>query len=130
MKLKVADTPRLYTIDLQTRMPFRYGIATLTALPHLFLELQLDIDGEVHRGIAAENLAPKWFTKNPHTTPQQDIDELLMVIRAACRFRFPTAGRSVAEAFMLMHILERAAQAQLRAMAATSGSVLIGYSAK
>jgi ribulose-5-phosphate 4-epimerase/fuculose-1-phosphate aldolase len=36
-----------------------------------------------------------------------------------------TVGRSVAEAFMLMHILERAAQAQLRAMAATSGSVLI-----
>lgn len=29
-----------------------------------------------------------------------------------------TVGRSVAEAFMLMHLLERAAQAQLRAMAA------------
>jgi ribulose-5-phosphate 4-epimerase/fuculose-1-phosphate aldolase len=29
-----------------------------------------------------------------------------------------TVGRTVAEAFMLMHILERAAQAQLRAMAA------------
>lgn len=35
-----------------------------------------------------------------------------------------TVGRSVAEAFMLMHILERAAQAQLRAMAATGGQVL------
>jgi ribulose-5-phosphate 4-epimerase/fuculose-1-phosphate aldolase len=34
-----------------------------------------------------------------------------------------TVGRSVAEAFMLMHILERAAQAQLRAMAATGGQV-------
>jgi len=33
-------------------------------------------------------------------------------------------GRSVAEAWMLMHILERAAQAQLRAMAATGGRVM------
>ncbi len=32
-----------------------------------------------------------------------------------------TVGRTVAEAFMLMHILERAAQAQLRAMAAIGG---------
>jgi hypothetical protein len=94
VKLKVADTPRLFTIDLQTRMPFRYGIATLTALPHLFVELQLDIDGKIHRGVAAENLAPKWFTKDPNTTPQQDIDELLRVIRAACRFaaQVPPAG--------------------------------------
>jgi ribulose-5-phosphate 4-epimerase/fuculose-1-phosphate aldolase len=35
-----------------------------------------------------------------------------------------TVGRTVAEAFMLMHILERAARAQLRAMAATGGQVL------
>lgn len=34
-------------------------------------------------------------------------------------------GRSVAEAFMLMHILERAAKAQLRAMAACGGVPLI-----
>jgi len=32
-----------------------------------------------------------------------------------------TLGRTVAEAFMLMHVLERAAQAQLRAMAAIAG---------
>ncbi|HYP69277.1 MAG TPA: class II aldolase/adducin family protein [Variovorax sp.] len=32
-------------------------------------------------------------------------------------------GRTVAEAWMLMHLLERAAQAQLRAMAAAGGSV-------
>jgi len=34
-------------------------------------------------------------------------------------------GRSVAEAYMLMHLLERAAQAQLRAMAATGGRVQV-----
>ena len=35
-----------------------------------------------------------------------------------------TVGRSVAEAFVLMHLLERAAQAQLTAMAASGGRVL------
>jgi ribulose-5-phosphate 4-epimerase/fuculose-1-phosphate aldolase len=35
-----------------------------------------------------------------------------------------TVGRTVAEAFMLMHILEKAAQAQLRAMAACPGQVV------
>jgi len=35
-----------------------------------------------------------------------------------------TVGRSVAEAWMLMHHLERAARAQLTAMAATGGAVL------
>lgn len=35
-----------------------------------------------------------------------------------------TVGRTVAEAYMLMHILERAAQAQLRAMSATGGHLL------
>lgn len=36
-----------------------------------------------------------------------------------------TVGRTVAEAFMLMHHLERAARAQLRAMAATAGQILV-----
>ncbi len=36
-----------------------------------------------------------------------------------------TVGRSVAEAYLLMHILERAAQAQLRAMAASGGAVRV-----
>jgi ribulose-5-phosphate 4-epimerase/fuculose-1-phosphate aldolase len=35
-----------------------------------------------------------------------------------------TVGRTVAEAFMLMHLFERAAQAQLRAMAAGGGALL------
>ena len=34
-----------------------------------------------------------------------------------------TVGRTVAEAYMLMHILEHAAKAQLRAMAATGGRI-------
>ena len=40
-----------------------------------------------------------------------------------------TVGRTVAEAFLLMHILERAAQAQLRAMAAAPGTLRVAEAA-
>ena len=40
-----------------------------------------------------------------------------------------TVGRSVAEAFMLMHLLERAAQAQLRAMAAVGERIVVAGAA-
>jgi hypothetical protein len=86
VKLRVAELPRLFALDLRTRMPFRYGIATVESLTHLIVELKLEVDGKIFRGLAADNLAPKWFTKNPDTSPQQDVDELLKVVRAACRF--------------------------------------------
>jgi hypothetical protein len=34
--------------------------------------------------VAAENLAPKWFTKNPETTYREDAAEMVGVIEAAC----------------------------------------------
>jgi hypothetical protein len=64
-------------------MPFRYGIATVTRLPHLFVRLVVAVDGVEHIGLAADHLAPKWFTKNPETMPEQDIAEMLTVIRQA-----------------------------------------------
>jgi hypothetical protein len=60
-----------HTLPVRMRMPFRYGIVTLTALPHLFIRAQVGVDGRVATGIAADGLAPKWFTKDPHTTPHR-----------------------------------------------------------
>ncbi len=63
---------------MNTRIPFRYGIATLTELPHLFLRVRLRPVGtemDVH-GVAAEGLLPKWFDKNPDTTGQQDLENM------------------------------------------------------
>lgn len=83
MKLRVVGTD-LHLLNLRTRMPFRYGIVTLTAVPHLFVRVELEIDGRRHVGVAADHLAPKWFTKNPKTTPAEDIAELLKVVSTAC----------------------------------------------
>ena len=43
------------------------------------------MDGRQADGIAAEGLAPKWFTKVPDSSMAQDIAEMLDVIQAACR---------------------------------------------
>lgn len=62
MPLTIGETD-LHILTMRSRMPFRYGVATLTALPHLFVRVELEVDGRRQAGIAAEGLAPKWFTK-------------------------------------------------------------------
>lgn len=72
-----------HVLNVRTRFPFRYGIATLTACPHLFLRLELDVDGKRATGIAADHLPPKWFTKNPLTPYRDDLVDMTRVIRHA-----------------------------------------------
>lgn len=73
----------LFRIPLRARMPFRYGIVTMTDVPHVILRLTLAIDGRVEQGLAADHLPPKWFTKDPNRPLAEEIDEMLQVIRAA-----------------------------------------------
>jgi L-alanine-DL-glutamate epimerase-like enolase superfamily enzyme len=64
-------------------MPFRYGIATLTGLPHAFVRVTAEIGGQARDGVAADHLPPKWFTKDPDRDPAAEIDDMLAVIRRA-----------------------------------------------
>ena len=70
------------TVPMRTRMPFRYGIDKLEALPHVFVKVELESapDGRVTEGVCAEGLLPKWFEKNPETTGQQDLENMHKVI--------------------------------------------------
>jgi hypothetical protein len=61
-----------FRLDMQTRFPFRYGIATMTEVPHLVVRIDALVDGRACRGLAADGLPPKWFTKNPNTSFEQD----------------------------------------------------------
>lgn len=65
-------------------MPFRYGIITVTELPHLFLKAEVEVDGRRQTGFAADHLALKWFTKNPDSSHLRDTLELVEVIESAC----------------------------------------------
>ena len=71
----------LRRVDLHARLPFSYGITTMTALPHVILDAEWRIDGDSASGLAAENLPPKWFTKVPEAPIDGEIGEMLTVIR-------------------------------------------------
>jgi hypothetical protein len=69
---------------MQTRFPFRYGIAAMTDLPHLIVRMEAELDGQTALGVAAEGLPPKWFTKHPETSYEQDdLPAMLQSIRQA-----------------------------------------------
>ena len=76
---------RLYLHQLRTRMPFRYGIVTMTELPHVFLSTEWEIDGQTVPSLASENLPPKWFTKEPEKAPLDEVEEMEAVLREACQ---------------------------------------------
>jgi hypothetical protein len=72
------------TIPLELRMPFGFGITTVTSLKHVIVRLELEIDGKRQAGFAADHLVPKWFTKDPQTSIADDEREMRAVIQSAC----------------------------------------------
>lgn len=94
--IKLIDAT-LHRTETETRMPFRFGIAVMTAAPHVFLRCRFDIDGTVVTGIAADGLLPKWFDKSPEKEAAQEIDEMLLVIRRAVGFAREVSAASAFE---------------------------------
>lgn len=64
----------------RTRFPFRYGIASMTDVPHQFLRVSIRQGQRSATGLAAEGLPPKWFTKNPGTDFESDLADMMQVI--------------------------------------------------
>ena len=74
-----------FVLNTRTRFPFRYGIASMTDVPHLFVRTRVTAGARSAWGVTAEGLPPKWFTKNPATTFEQDLPEMLDVTGHATR---------------------------------------------
>ena len=56
----------------------------MTEVPHIFVVATVEIDGRSSVGMSADGLPPKWFTKNPDTTfDQDDLPMMLAVIKQA-----------------------------------------------
>src|SRR5262245_41668027 len=84
----------IHVLDVQTRMPFKYGIATMTRAPHAFVRLHVDVDGALHTGIAADLLPPKWFTKNPDRALDDEVAAMSRVIAHAVNIAAGVEGDS------------------------------------
>ena len=70
-------------LPTRTRFPFRYGIASMTDVPQLFAVTRVSDGHGTQAGLAGEGLPPKWFTKDPATTFEQDLPEMTEVITHA-----------------------------------------------
>lgn len=97
------DHGDIHLHDLRTRMPFKYGIATLTETPHCFVRLRVDVDGRPSMGLAADNLPPKWFTKDPARSLDDEVAEMLLVIENALRLAAGLKGASPFEVWWQLY---------------------------
>ncbi|MGH7944674.1 MAG: hypothetical protein ACREH8_12265 [Opitutaceae bacterium] len=73
----------LFRFEHRARIPFRYGIATMTECPHAIIRLTFDLEGATGTGLAADHLPPKWFTKDPKRALEDEVDEMVHMLRAA-----------------------------------------------
>ncbi|MBI3461830.1 MAG: hypothetical protein HY000_02050 [Planctomycetes bacterium] len=82
MSIRIVSSD-IHLINLRTRMPFKYGIATMTSSPHALVRVRIEAEGRAAAGVAADHLPPKWFTKNPDESIDDEILDMLRVIEHA-----------------------------------------------
>jgi enolase-like protein len=76
MKFSVTEIS-FFERDVRLRMPFRFGVVTLTEAPQAFVRARIRLaNGAGAEGAAAELLAPKWFDKDPTLTNEQNFGQL------------------------------------------------------
>lgn len=98
----------IFRVDLQTRLPFKYGIATMTSVPHVFVRVVAEFDGCANTGVAADHLPPKWFTKNPTGSIPDEVAEMLRVIINAGNLSAGLKGNSVFDVWMQLYTAQSA----------------------
>lgn len=83
------STFRIAAIDLfqrkvDLRLPFRFGVVTLTACPQAFVRATIETsDGRSISGTSAELMVPKWFDKNLDLSNEQNFGQLRDVLHLA-----------------------------------------------
>ncbi|QNE48642.1 hypothetical protein F1C58_16415 (plasmid) [Glaciihabitans sp. INWT7] len=93
-------------VPVATRIPFRYGITELTSAPHAVVSLQLTSGAGTSRGMSAENLPPKWFTKDPDSSLDDDLADMVRVVLSAARAAEGLAGASPFDWWMRLQALQ------------------------
>jgi hypothetical protein len=89
--------------NAHTRMPFRFGVITMTAAPLLTLAVEIEAGGCRATGYAADFLAFRWFDKRPEKSLADNCADLLRTVEVA-RALYLEAGRDgFAAPFDLWH---------------------------
>ncbi|HUQ74750.1 MAG TPA: enolase C-terminal domain-like protein [Burkholderiales bacterium] len=127
MKLSIRQID-LFERDVRLRMPFRFGIVTLTQAPQAFARVRIRLEnGAEAEGGAAELLAPKWFDKNPELSNEDNFEQLRSSL-ALAKGAYLSGGANTAFGHFDTHYrpqIERAAGKGLNALIANFGPALI-----
>ena len=114
--------------DVRLRMPFRFGVTTLTAAPQVFVRARIRLAGGREAwGAAAELLAPKWFDKNLELSNEDNFDQLRTALRIAAD-AYLGAGRDTAFGLFAGHYqaqIDAGAARHLNPLVASYGPALI-----
>lgn len=74
----------LHERPVHLRLPFRFGVVTLTHCPQAFVRARIELpDGRSAWGGAAELMAPKWFDKNLALSNEDNFEQLRHALLAA-----------------------------------------------
>jgi hypothetical protein len=132
----MSDPPRLRVRevelrerDVQLRMPFRFGAATLRECPQAFVRVRIArADGREGWGMAAEMLAPKWFDKDERLSNEDNVAQLRLALRLAAELYTGDAVPRAAFALFAAHYreqLEAGHGAGLNPLTASYGAALL-----
>ena len=67
----------LFERNVKLRLPFRFGVVTLTAAPQAFVRARIETEkGATAIGAAAELMVPKWFDKSPALSDDENVAQL------------------------------------------------------
>jgi hypothetical protein len=68
---------RFFEREVTLRLPFRFGVVTLTKCPQVYLSARVEFsNGKIIQGCAAEMMVPKWFDKNKDLSNEDNFDQL------------------------------------------------------
>jgi len=115
--------------DVHLRLPFRFGVATLTTCPqvHVLAKIRFT-DGKLVEGCSAEMMVPKWFDKDIALSNEDNFEQLrsaLKITRSAylADKKFKTAWQYFIHNYN--PILSTCSTQKINALAASYGPALI-----
>ena len=109
---------------VRLRMPFRFGVVTLTQAPQAFVRVCIRLDdGREGWGAGAELLAPKWFDKNLALSNEDNFDQLRLALALARDAYLDGAARTAFGHFAAHYreVIEAGARRDLNPLVACFG---------